>query len=52
MRFGIDLGGTKTEIVALDEGGTEIHRRRVDTDARSYEAIVASIASLVVQAEP
>lgn len=51
MRFGIDLGGTKTEIVALDEGGTEIHRRRVDTDARSYEAIVASIASLVVQAE-
>jgi predicted NBD/HSP70 family sugar kinase len=47
MRFGIDLGGTKTEIIALDEGGTEIYRKRVDTDPISYEAIVATIAGLV-----
>ncbi|MHC1724867.1 MAG: hypothetical protein AB9866_02395 [Syntrophobacteraceae bacterium] len=40
MRLGIDLGGTKTEIIALDEDGTEIYRKRVDTDPRSYEAIV------------
>jgi len=51
MRLGIDLGGTKTEIVALDEEGTEIYRKRVDTDTRGYEAIVASIAALVAQAE-
>ncbi|MGO8942967.1 MAG: fructokinase [Syntrophobacteraceae bacterium] len=51
MRFGIDLGGTKTEIIALDEGGTEIYRKRVDTDPSSYEAIVATIAELVAEAE-
>jgi fructokinase len=51
MRFGIDLGGTKTEIIALDEGGTEIYRKRVDTDLISYEAIVATIAGLVTEAE-
>ena len=32
MRLGIDLGGTKTEIIALDESGIEIYRKRVDTD--------------------
>ncbi len=51
MRLGIDLGGTKTEIIALDEGGTEIYRKRVDTDSRSYEAIVSGIAGLVLEAE-
>ena len=51
MRFGIDLGGTKTEIIALDESGTEIYRKRVDTDPCSYEAIVATIAGLVTEAE-
>jgi fructokinase len=51
MRFGIDLGGTKTEIIALDEDGTEIYRKRVDTDPRSYQAIVATIAELVTEAE-
>jgi tRNA dimethylallyltransferase len=29
MRFGVDLGGTKTEIRALDEAGREILRRRI-----------------------
>ncbi len=51
MRLGIDLGGTKTEIIALDEEGTEIYRKRVDTDSRGYEAIVATIAQLVTEAE-
>ncbi len=51
MRFGIDLGGTKTEIIALDESGTEIYRKRVDTDPRSYEAVIATIARLVMEAE-
>lgn len=51
LRFGIDLGGTKTEIIALDEGGTEIYRKRVDTDPGSYETIVSTIAELVREAE-
>lgn len=51
MRFGIDLGGTKTEIIALDDDGLERHRERVDTDAGNYDAIVATIAALVLRAE-
>jgi len=31
IRFGIDLGGTKTEIVALAEDGSELLRRRLPT---------------------
>jgi fructokinase len=51
LRFGIDLGGTKTEIIALDAGGSEIYRKRVDTDPSSYEVIVVTIAELVSEAE-
>jgi fructokinase len=50
MRFGIDLGGTKTEIIALDDG-IECLRERVDTDATNYDAIVEAIAGLVMRAE-
>ena len=51
MRIGIDLGGTKTEIVALGDGGHELYRKRVDTPAASYDAIVATLADLVHEAE-
>jgi len=50
MRFGIDLGGTKTEIVALDASGREILRRRNAT-VRDYDGTVAAIATLVADAE-
>jgi fructokinase len=46
MRIGIDLGGTKTEIVALDAGGAVRLRRRVPT-AGDYDGILAGIAGLV-----
>ena len=51
MRIGIDLGGTKTEIVALGDGGRELYRKRTDTPAASYDAVVATIAGLVNEAE-
>lgn len=51
MRIGIDLGGTKTELIVLDAGGTEIFRRRVPTDRRTYESILRQLASLVEEAE-
>lgn len=51
MRIGIDLGGTKTEIVALGDGGRELYRKRTDTPAASYDAIVATLARLVHEAE-
>jgi fructokinase/N-acetylglucosamine kinase len=31
LRFGIDLGGSKIELIALDAGGEEILRRRIAT---------------------
>jgi fructokinase len=51
IRFGVDLGGTKTEIVALDAGGAEVLRRRVATPASDYEAIIAEVARLVRDTE-
>ncbi len=47
MRIGIDLGGTKIEIVALDAAGAIRERRRVPTPVGQYDAIVAEIARLV-----
>jgi fructokinase len=50
IRFGIDLGGTKTEIVALDDGGRELLRRRVATP-KDYRGTLDQIATLVRDAE-
>jgi fructokinase len=50
MRFGVDLGGTKTEIVGLDDSGCEVLRRRIAT-VRDYAGTVAAIAGLVADAE-
>ena len=51
VRIGVDLGGTKIEIVALAEGGRELLRRRVATPREDYAAILDSIATLVREAE-
>jgi len=50
MRLGVDLGGTKIEIVALADDGSERLRRRMPTPA-GYEAIVTAVAQLVREAE-
>src|SRR5205823_641645 len=50
-RFGIDLGGTKTEIIALDETGQEVLRRRVATPRDDYQGALDVIAMLVRNAE-
>ncbi len=47
IRIGVDLGGTKIEIVALDPALRELVRRRVATPAGDYAAIVRVIAELV-----
>jgi fructokinase len=51
LRIGVDLGGTKTEIIALDAGGAQLHRKRIATPAHSYEAVIACIRDLVLEAE-
>lgn len=47
MRLGIDLGGTKTEIMALGSDGREQIRERIPTPVHSYDEIVAAITTLV-----
>jgi len=51
IRLGIDLGGTKIEIVALDREGRERLRTRVATPAGDYAAILDAIGTLVENAE-
>jgi fructokinase len=51
LRLGIDLGGTKIEIVALADDGRELLRQRVATPQSDYLAILSAIVSLVEQAE-
>jgi fructokinase len=45
LRLGIDLGGTKTEGVILEDG-RETFRERAATDASGYEAVLAGIERL------
>ena len=51
LRIGVDLGGTKIEIAALDDAGAVRHRERSATPAGDYRATVEAIAGLVDRAE-
>ena len=51
LMFGIDLGGTKIELIALDLAGQERMRRREPTPQGDYHATLKAIAHLVQQAE-
>ena len=51
LRLGIDLGGTKTEIIALAEDGQELARRRVATPNGDYAATVRTVVELVAAVE-
>ncbi len=49
MRLGIDLGGTKIEIIALLNSGEEVYRHRVETPQGDYEQTLNAIVQLVEQ---
>ncbi|MBD1228467.1 fructokinase [Xenorhabdus griffiniae] len=51
MRIGIDLGGTKIEVIALGDQGETLFRKRVDTPRNDYQKTLAAIAGLVIDAE-
>lgn len=51
MRIGIDLGGTKTEVIALSDHGEELFRYRVPTPRDDYDKTVENIVGLVKRAE-
>lgn len=50
LRIGIDLGGTKTEIAALDRAGHVLLRRRAPTPP-DYDGVLGLVAALVTGAE-
>ncbi len=51
IRFGIDVGGTKIEIIAIDGAGREMMRHRVPTPHDDYAALVDAVGALVEDAE-
>lgn len=51
LQFGIDLGGTKTEIIVLDANGQTHLRHRIATPSHDYHAIIEAISGLVRQAQ-
>jgi fructokinase len=50
-QFGVDLGGSKTEIIVLDGDGKICFRKRRPTPAANYGAILDTIVDLVREAE-
>ncbi|ABM00437.1 fructokinase [Shewanella amazonensis] len=50
MRMGVDLGGTKIELVALGEDGSELFRKRIATP-REYQGTLNAVVTLVNEAE-
>lgn len=50
IRMGIDLGGTKIELVALNDEGNEVFRKRINTP-RDYQGTLNAIVDLVNEAE-
>lgn len=51
LRIGVDLGGTKIEVAALDASGGLRERRRAPTPAGDYAATVAVVVRLVAEVE-
>ncbi|RKZ93594.1 MAG: fructokinase [Candidatus Parabeggiatoa sp. nov. 1] len=47
LRIGVDLGGTKIEVIALDNQGQTLARERVPTPIGDYAATVQTIVDLV-----
>ena len=51
IKMGIDVGGSKIEVIAMDNSGRERLRRRVPTPRGDYTAILNAIVDLVQYAE-
>jgi len=51
VRIGIDLGGTKTEVIALSDRGEQLFRHRLPTPRDDYAQTIETIAELVRLAE-
>ncbi len=48
-KLGVDLGGTKTEAILLDDNLNVLERKRIQTPQNNYQGIINSISSLVLE---
>jgi fructokinase len=51
IRIGVDLGGTKVEVIAIDRDGKELMRERLSTPENDYQQILQVITALITNAE-
>jgi fructokinase len=51
LRIGVDLGGTKIEIIALDAAGHQLVRRRVATPQGNYATTLTAVVGLLATVE-
>jgi fructokinase len=51
MRIGVDLGGSKIEVIALADDGATLLRRRSPTPVGEYAATLNAVADLIALAE-
>ena len=51
MRIGIDWGGTKLEVIALDDQGNTLLRERTATPHEGYQASVNAVRDLIAMVE-
>ncbi|HSG23029.1 MAG TPA: ROK family protein [Azonexus sp.] len=51
MRLGVDLGGSKIEIIALAADGRELLRQRIATPQGDYQTTLIAVAQLVENTE-
>ena len=51
VRIGVDVGGTKIEVIALEDNGTVLARTRVPAPRGDYAQTIAAVAALVTRVE-
>lgn len=51
MIYGVDIGGTKVELVVFDDGLEPIARERIDTPTDDYDAFLSAVANLIGKAD-
>ena len=50
MKIGIDLGGTKTEAILIDNSGSELFRKRIKTE-KNYQGTIKGVKTLIKEIE-
>lgn len=49
--YGLDIGGSKIELVAFDAAMQPVHRQRIDTPHAGYGAFLDAVCALVAEAD-